>query len=64
MRKRFSESEAFYSLDKAQCVITHWVHQYNHIRPHQSLNHRPPVPETIVPTLSKDLVHTQGLDKI
>ena len=52
--------EAFYSLDEARCVITQWIHQYNHIRPHQSLDHRPPVPETIVPTLSQTLVHAQG----
>ena len=29
----------------------------NYIRPHQSLGQRPPVPETISPTLSLDLVH-------
>ena len=46
--------------NRRQSVITQWVHQYNHTRPHQSLNHRPPVPETIASALSKDLVHTQG----
>jgi transposase InsO family protein len=24
-----------------------WLKQYNHIRPHQALNMRPPVPETL-----------------
>ena len=52
--------EAFYSWAEAQAVIAQWVHQCNHTRPHQSLNNRPSVPETIAPTLSKDLVHTQG----
>ena len=54
------DTEAFYSLTEAQSVIEQWVHQYNHIRPHQSLDYRPPVPETVVPTLSQTLVHNQG----
>jgi len=34
------------SLKQAQTVIETWLKQYNHIRPHQALNMRPPVPET------------------
>ncbi|WP_413716991.1 integrase core domain-containing protein [Silicimonas sp. MF1-12-2] len=29
-------------------VINHWLRQYNHTRPHQALNMRPPVPETLL----------------
>ncbi|MBT6286585.1 MAG: transposase, partial [Rhodospirillaceae bacterium] len=29
-------------------VINQWLRQYNHIHPHQALNMRPPVPETLV----------------
>lgn len=60
LRHEVLDPEVFYSLDEARCVITNWVHQYNHIRSHQSLDQRPPVPETIAPTLSQTLVHTQG----
>ena len=60
LRHEVLDPEVFYSLDEAQSVIAQWVHQYNHTRPHQSLNNRPPVPETIVPSLSHNLVHTQG----
>ena len=28
--------------------INAWLKQYNHIRPHQALNMRPPVPETLL----------------
>ncbi|WP_430541002.1 hypothetical protein [Roseofilum acuticapitatum] len=28
--------------------MNHWLKQYNHTRPHQALNMRPPVPETIL----------------
>ena len=59
-RHEVLDTEVFYSLNEAQAGITQWVHQYNHIRPHQSLDQRPPVPETIVPALSQNLVHTQG----
>ena len=48
LRHEVLNAEVFYSLAEAQSVITQWVHPYNHIRPHPSLNHRPPVPETIV----------------
>lgn len=60
LRHEVLDTEAFYSLNEARCVLTQWVHQYNHTRPHQSLNQRPPAPETIDPTLSQTLVHIQG----
>ena len=55
-------TEDLYSLPEAKLVIAQWFHQYNHIRSHQSLDHRPPLPETIASTLSQTLVHTGGLD--
>ncbi|MBT6829574.1 MAG: transposase, partial [Rhodospirillaceae bacterium] len=35
------------SVRQAEGVIKTWLKQYNHIRPHQALNMRPPVPETL-----------------
>ena len=60
LRNEVLNTEAFYSLQEARCVIQQWVEQYNHTRPHQSLNYRPPIPETTTPALSQTLVHTQG----
>ena len=34
-------------IEQARLVINQWIRQYNHIRPHQALGMRPPVPETI-----------------
>ncbi|MAL80441.1 MAG: hypothetical protein CMN55_15255 [Sneathiella sp.] len=34
-------------IDQAKTVINKWRRQYNHIRPHQALNMRPPVPEIL-----------------
>jgi transposase InsO family protein len=41
--------EIFYSLKEAQVVIEPWRVQYNEVRPHSSLGHRPPAPKAILP---------------
>jgi transposase InsO family protein len=41
-------TEWFTTTKQAQVVINHWLRQYNHTRPHQALNMRPPVPETLL----------------
>jgi putative transposase len=41
-------AEWFTTTTQAQVVINQWLRQYNHIRPHQALNMRPPVPETLI----------------
>ena len=38
---------AIVQLKQAQIVINQWLRQYNQTRPHQALNMRPPVPETL-----------------
>ena len=38
----------FSTLKEAQVLIEAWRRHYNAIRPHGSLGHRPPTPETIV----------------
>ena len=60
LRNEVLNLEAFYSIQEARLVIKQWVQQYNHIRPHQALNYRPPVPETTLPALSHEVVHTKG----
>jgi len=47
LRHEVLNAEWFTSINQAQIVINMWLKQYNHIRPHQSLNMRPPVPETL-----------------
>jgi putative transposase len=41
--------EVFYTLKEAQVLIERWRKEYNTIRPHSSLNYRPPAPETFMP---------------
>ena len=60
LRNEVLNTEAFHSLQEAPCVIHQWVQQYNHVRPHQSLNDRPPIPKTTLPALSLNVVHTKG----
>jgi len=40
-------AEWFTTTKQAQIVINHWLRQYNHTRPHQAPNIRPPVTETL-----------------
>jgi len=47
LRHEVLNAEWFANTKQAQIVINTWLKQYNHIRPHRSLNMRPPVPETI-----------------
>ena len=47
LRNEVLNAEWFTSARQAQTVINAWLKQYNHIRPHEGLSMRPPVPETI-----------------
>ncbi len=47
LRREVLNAEWFTSIDQARVVINQWLRQYNHERPHQALNMRPPVPETL-----------------
>ena len=47
LRREVLDAEWFTTLGQAQAVINQWLRQYNHIRPHQALGMRPPVPETL-----------------
>lgn len=44
LRDELLNAEAFTTLLEAQIIIEQWRHHYNHIRPHSSLNYRPPAP--------------------
>lgn len=46
MRDQFLNGEIFYTLKEAQVLIEWWRKHYNHIRPHSSLNGKPPAPLT------------------
>ncbi len=47
IRHEVLNAEWFATTKQAQIVINQWLRQYNYIRPHQALNMRPPVPETL-----------------
>jgi putative transposase len=46
LRDECLNGEIFYSLKEASIVIEQWRKHYNTIRPHSSLNYRPPAPQT------------------
>lgn len=48
LRREVLNAEWFTTTKQAQVVIDHWLRQYNQTRPHQALDMRPPVPETLL----------------
>lgn len=55
-------AEWFTTTKQPQIVINHWLRQYNHTRPHQTLSMRPPVPETLLGKHQTSCPETKGLD--
>ncbi len=49
LRDEVLNSEVFYNLKEAKVVIEKWRQEYNTVRPHSSLDYRPPAPEAIMP---------------
>jgi len=49
LRDELLNGEIFYTLKEAQVIIDRWRQEYNTIRPHSSLNYRPPAPQTVWP---------------
>ena len=49
LRDELLDGEIFYSLAEALVLIEAWRRHYNGVRPHSSLDYRPPAPECFVP---------------
>ena len=49
LRDELLNVELFDTLKEAQVLVEMWRKHYNAVRPHSSLNYRPPAPETIQP---------------
>ena len=47
LRDELLNGEIFYTLKEAKVVIESWRIHYNTVRPHSSLNYRPPAPQTV-----------------
>ena len=48
LRDELLNLETFYTLLEAKTLIENWRSHYNYLRPHSSLNYRPPAPEAIL----------------
>jgi transposase InsO family protein len=51
LRDELLNGEIFYTLKEAKVLIEEWRKNYNTVRPHNSLDYRPPAPETVLPAL-------------
>ena len=52
LRDELLDGEIFYSLNEAKIVIESWRRHYNTVRPHGSLDYKPPAPEVFVPAMT------------
>jgi len=43
LKREFLDGKVFASVAEAQAALDAWVHEYNHLREHQSLGNRPPI---------------------
>ncbi|WP_372573668.1 integrase core domain-containing protein [Ruegeria jejuensis] len=48
LRSEVLNAAWFTTTKQAQITINGWLRQYNHTRPHQAINMRPPVSETLI----------------
>ena len=46
-KKRFKAEQIVLMLREAEVPVGRWKKEYNTVRPHSSLNYRPPAPEAI-----------------
>ena len=49
LRDELLNREIFTTLTEARVLIKEWRREYNQVRPHSSLDYRPPAPEAIMP---------------
>ena len=49
MKRKFNSTDALENLAQAHVLIDDWRHRYNGVRPHCSINCKPPTPETFSP---------------
>lgn len=62
LRDECLNGELFYTLREAQVIVEAWRKEYNHIRPHSSLNYRPPAPLATISMLP--LYTVDGLQSV
>ena len=60
LRDELLNGEIFYTLKEAKVMIKRWRQEYNMVRPHSSLNYRPPAPETIHAPLIAPIISWVG----
>jgi putative transposase len=60
LRDELLNGEIFYNLKEAQAMIEKWRKEYNTLRPHSSLNYRPPAPEALLPlVLDRKIIYDE-----
>jgi len=64
LRDELLNREVFYNITEAKVVIENWRKEYNTVRPHSSLEYRPPAPEAIEPLTFEPFWFTSDRENI
>ena len=64
LRDELLNRELFYNLKEAKILIENWRKEYNTVRPHSSLDYRPPAPEAVQPLIFKPFWFISGRDNM
>lgn len=52
LRDELLDGEIFYTLAEAKIVVESWRRHFNTVRPHGSIEYKPPAPEVFVPAMT------------
>jgi len=63
LRDEVLNREIFDTLFEAKVIIERWRHEYNHIRPHSSLDYKPPAPEAMNPFTDQNYLNAININK-
>ena len=64
LRDELLNGEIFYNIKEAKVLIENWRKEYNTVRPHSSLNYKPPAPEVVHPLIFEPFWFTSGRENM
>ena len=64
LRDELLNREIFYNINEAKVLIENWRREYNTVRPHSSLDYRPPAPEVFHPLIFEPFWFTSGRENM
>ena len=64
LRDELLNGEIFYNIKEAKVLIENWRREYNTVRPHSSLDYKPPAPEAAQPLIFEPFWFTSNRENM